>query len=430
MARSRLGHDGTRGTRTRRHRAWRSWHLIPPLIVLLLGCGIRLTSIRPPNQTPDEDFYTFCGEGVRTQGTHFLPGFIQACWENRQTPEYPWPTRIGYFWLIAASMTATDDTSVNAGAAMSTLASLLVLVLTGWLAIRFLDAWSATIGLLFLATSPLDLAIAGRTWQDEVVALLAILMTHAYIRWVTRPERAQWAIAFFALGACALTVKENMVLVLAAGTFGMLWAAWRSGRGARAAALIVAGALAATLVAGGFIMWSSGGVEPLRKSYQLWTLVKVPNDYMRTYQMGSPAYYAVGLSILNAVPFALGLTSAILIAFRVPLMRSPWRGPEAATLLGALAWFVLAYGLIACVYSQKNLRFLSPIFAPVFVLAAALVRAVVVAIRGRLPANAFRGVVALAVAALVVSAAADLARFHHWFIEKKVPDLATPWFTK
>jgi 4-amino-4-deoxy-L-arabinose transferase-like glycosyltransferase len=401
-----------------------------PLIVLLFGVGIRLTSIRPPNQTPDEDFYTSCGEGVYTQGARFMPTFIQACWEDREKHQYPWPNRIGYFWLIAAAMAVTNDTSVNAGAAVSTLASLLVLVLTAWLAFRFLDPWSATMALLFLATSPLDLVIAGRTWQDEVVALFALLMAHAYIRSVTRRERAGWAVAFFALGAYALTVKETAVLVLGAGTFGMLWAAWRSERGARAAALVAAGGLVAALVAGGVILWSSGGLESLRRTYEMWKLVNVPNEYMRKYQMGSPAYYAVGLGILNAVPFALGLASAILIALRAPFMRSPWRHRDAAELLGALAWFVLAYGLIACIYSQKNLRFLSPIYVPVFILAAALVRAAVAVLRRHLPTIAFRGVVAAVAVVLAVSAAADLGRFHHWFIEREVADLATPWFTK
>jgi 4-amino-4-deoxy-L-arabinose transferase-like glycosyltransferase len=398
--------------------------------VLLFGAGIRLTSIRPPNQTPDEEFYTSCGKGVYTQGSRFLPTFIQACWDDREKHEYPWPNRIGYFWLIATAMAVTGDTSVNAGAAVSTLASLLVLVLTGWLAIRFLDPWSATMALLFLATSPLDLVIAGRTWQDEVVALLALLMTHAYLRWVTRWECAGWAIAFFALGAYALTVKESAVLVLGAGTFGMLWAAWRSQRGARATALVAAGGLVAALVAGAIILWSSGGLEPVRKTYDMWKLVNVPNEYMRKYQMGSPAYYAVGLGILNAVPFALGLVSAILIALRAPFMRSPWRDRDAAALLGALGWFVLAYGFIACVYSQKNLRFLSPIYVPVFILAAALVRAAVAVLRRRLSANAFRVVLATVAVALAVSAAADLARFQHWFIDQEVPDLATPWFTR
>jgi hypothetical protein len=99
-------------------------------------------------------------------------------------------------------------------------------------------------------------------------------------------------------------------------------------------------------------------------------------------------------------------------------------------LLEALAWFVIAYGFIACVYSQKNLRFLSPIYVPVFILAAALVRTAVAALRGRLSTRAFRGVLVTVAVALAVSAAADLGRFHHWFIMKEVPDLATPWFTR
>src|SRR5262245_64655523 len=105
-----------------------------------------------------------------------MPAYIQDRWDHRETPEYPWPTRIGYFWLVAAAMALLGDTTVNAGAALSTWSSLAVLGLTAWLTLRRLGPWVASIALAFLATSPLDRAIAGRTWQDEVAAMLALLM--------------------------------------------------------------------------------------------------------------------------------------------------------------------------------------------------------------------------------------------------------------
>src|SRR5262249_11637024 len=160
--------------------------------------------------------------GLRESGLRFMPGLIQERWEHRDRPEYPWPHRIGYFWLVAAAMSLSGDTTVNAGATLSTWASLGLAILTAWLVFRRLGPWATAIALLFRPTSPLERAIAGRTWQDAVVAMLALLMVNAYLRYVERPTRPAWAIAFFVIGAWALSVKETEAIVFGLGTIGMV----------------------------------------------------------------------------------------------------------------------------------------------------------------------------------------------------------------
>jgi 4-amino-4-deoxy-L-arabinose transferase-like glycosyltransferase len=354
---------------------------------------------------------------------------IQDCWSRRETPEYPWPNRVGYFWLVAGAMRLTGDTSVNAGAALSAMASLLVLILTAWLGLKYLGGWTTAVALLFLATSPLDLAIAGRTWQDEVVAALTLIMLHLYIRALARPDRGVWPTLFFLVGAFALTVKETALLVLGAGTVGMLVGGRQSENRGRSAAWALGGAALAACAAAAWVVASTGGIEPMRKSYELWKLASVPNDYMRRYQMGGPEYYAIGLGILNAVPFALGLAGAVALALRAPFMRSRWSHPMAVGLLTSLAWLVVSYGLVACLHSQKNMRFLSVIFVPVFFLAASLVRSLLATLRERVATPVFAVTVMVVAVGLAASAVADLARFDHWFMVEEVPDLATPWFT-
>jgi len=259
--------------------------------------------------------------------------------------------------------------------------------------------------------------------------MFVLVLIHAYVRSVARPERPHWLIGFFLVGACAMTVKETAALVVGAGTIGLLVAAWKSEQRARSIAWVLGGGVVAACAAGAWVFVIAGGAEPMRKSFELWTLASVPNEYMRRYQMGGPGYYAVGLYILNAVPFALGLVAAVALAARARFMRSCWANPQAVTLLTSLAWLVLAFGAVACIHSQKNMRFLSVIFVPVFILAAALVCASLAALKERIPRGGHRAVVLAVALALAVSAAADLVRFHQWFIIRGVPDLATPWFT-
>jgi hypothetical protein len=50
--------------------------------------------------------------------------------------------------------------------------------------------------------------------------------------------------------------------------------------------------------------------------------------------------------------------------------------------------------------------------------------------RVRLSGSGYRIVLALAVVALAVMAVFDLRRFLELFVQRAIPDLATPWFTK
>ena len=69
------------------------------------------------------------------------------------------------------------------------------MALTGIVALEFLGPWVAVMAMLFLAVSPLDLALARRAWQDDVMALLTLLMSWAFLRHaagvaVGRPRRS------------------------------------------------------------------------------------------------------------------------------------------------------------------------------------------------------------------------------------------------
>ncbi|HEV2106416.1 MAG TPA: hypothetical protein VGU27_11885, partial [Candidatus Eisenbacteria bacterium] len=99
---------------------------------------------------------------------------------------------------------------------------------------------------------------------------------------------------------------------------------------------------------------------------------------------------------------------------------------RAATL--ALAGYALGFCAVAFGYFSKNMRFLSPVFAPVYLLAGALVVAVLGRLRARVPRRAFAAAVAATALALAASAALDLRRFDHYFNEMQIQDLATPWF--
>ena len=137
-----------------------------------------------------------------------------------------------------------------------------------------------------------------------------------------------------------------------------------------------------------------------------------------------------GLRILQPVPWLLGCVATVLAVARAPLLRGPWRLLHGEHNLGFLGAYVVLFLAASCAYSSKNMRFLSPIYAPVAMLAVSLLAGLFDWLRGRVPAVAWRGAVALAAGLLLYSAYADARRFDHYFNELQIQDLATPWFTK
>jgi len=173
-----------------------------------------------------------------------------------------------------------------------------------------------------------------------------------------------------------------------------------------------------------------GGLAPARELLRMTPEAWAPDDYLREYQTGGVGYYVTGLRILQPIPWLLGCVAALLAIVRAPWMRGPWRAAAGERVLRLLGGYVLAFLAVSCAYSSKNMRFLSPIYAPVALLAAAVVHGKLGWLRGRVPSAAWRGAVGLTVAVLLFAAWRDARRFDHYFNQIQIQDLATPWFTK
>jgi hypothetical protein len=237
-------------------------------------------------------------------------------------------------------------------------------------------------------------------------------------------------VAFFVISAYALLVKESAAIPFGLGALGLAAAAWRDGRDPRRALGPLALAALAAAVAGGVVLILGGGWSATRHVYELAREYTAPDDYMREYQSGGMGYYVTGLKILQPLPWLLGYAGAALALARPRLLARPWAHPGAARALFALGVYVGGFSAVSFAYFSKNMRFLSPIYAPVALLAAALIAAALSGLRARLPRPAYVLAVALATLTLMGFAVRDALRFDHYFNEIQIQDLATPWFTK
>ena len=405
--------------------------LASALIALLIALGVTLRVIDFPVAvyTPDEDAYAdFYATPIFENGAGALPRLVREYNARPDMLQFPSPTRVGHLWVIVGFMNLLGRATIQNAAWASAAASFLILLLIARIGLRSLSPWATAIALLFAVVSPLDRAMARRVWGDELFALCALASLHAFIAWAAGARRARWWVLCLGLAGFSILVKETGLVVLGCATVGLAIVAWRAS-GPRGAALAVVAGAATLVVSVGVLALACGGLEPLRATFARVAAASHGNDYMMKYQTGGPGYYVRGLMLLQPVPMVLGLLGAVGVALRWPALRSSFRTPRAQTALATLAAFTLAFVALALVWPQKNMRFLSPIYAPLDLLAGAAVVAALGAGRRWLPAPAHRIGVALVAVALLAAAIADQQRFVELFIRRGIPDLATPWFT-
>ena len=411
-------------------RAGALW-LVPAAIVLA-GLLLRLSVLDVPSRTPDETFYGRYGYQVAHQGLSFIPFVVYQA--NRRPAWHVLPCgpqRVGYILLLAGSYAVSGANTVNLVAAVSLLSSSLVLLLLVLLGRRLADAWTTSAAALLLAFSPMDLAIARRGWQDDVLALFVLCMLYACVRAAIEPPRRRWIALFFGAGLIAILIKESAWPVYVAGT---LFLAARV-RAVRAAAggdplpppslVLLVGALGAG-AALAVVAMACGSLAELRLTLHLAATNSAPNEYMRLNQMGSPLYYVEGLARLVPTAFVLGSAGTALGIFRAHRLAGD--RPAAGTGIAVMAWFVAGFAVLAAIYPQRNLRFLSPLQAPCALLGALALREGVRAVLARLPESRRWWVPAGVALLLAGSAALDVARFREFFIRRGAPDLVTPAF--
>jgi len=399
--------------------------------VLVLGAALRIAWFPVADRSPDEQLYAGFARGINTQGLAWFPHTVRAyVGEENADVEYPWVHRAGFLSLVALAQRLSGHRDPVAGEMLSVVGSILALALTGWLAWKLIGPLAAPLAMLFLAVSPLDLAISRRAWQDTVVELCTLVLVALILQAVAAARPGRLRVAFYLLGPLFLLVKESVLIPFGLGVLVLAWDAWRRERSWRAALVqclfgalsMVALALAIVALSGGF----ANLVELVKLTPAAWA----PDDYLRDYQTGGIGYYVTGLRILHAVPWTLGFLAAVLAVLRIAFITPSPRTAAQVLQARLLGGYVLVFLAVACAYGSKNMRFLSPLYPAIAILAAMFVAAVSCALRERVPRAAWRVAMALVVMAMLGSAFADAKRFDHYFNELQIQDLATPWFTK
>src|SRR5258708_647118 len=116
-------------------------------LIVALGAAVRIPNLsRVQLRSPDEHVYANRAIAVLEQGpfegtrTAVEAHLLGKRWVS------PPPTRVGYAWLVAASMALTGARDERAGSYVSLIASLLTLVVAAGIGLHFFDEWVALFG--------------------------------------------------------------------------------------------------------------------------------------------------------------------------------------------------------------------------------------------------------------------------------------------
>lgn len=397
------------------------------ILILVAGFLLRLADYNVERRTPDEGVYKNYAVIISDENLKGQRGLVETYNNNREVWIYPPPTRVGYTYMLAAAMYVSGCRDYGPGVYVSKISSIALLVLTAFMALKFFNTWTAIFTALFMCASPMELAMSQRVWQDGVFGAVSMLLLYcacAIMRLrqgcrghLNAPYNGSYfgfepLSAFFALvGFLLLIIKETGILVYGLCSAWMLCWIFLKRHSIREAVVfalfVIAGAAAGVAV----ISVCSGGILPAINVLKNNMMSIGTNTHALYYQTGPWYHYIYGFFMLSPVMAYMAVLGMIFFTSK--------KNPSSF-----FTFLIVSFVLIANIPEHlKNLRYLSVIYCPLYIMAGVGMCRSMDMIRTRVSRSAYIAICVLAGAVLLMSAVMDYSVFHRVFIENGVGDL-------
>ena len=207
-------------------RKWRRV-LLPVAVTLIIATGCVLRALHLSDvavRTPDERTYRIFGSRIADDGPGAMAGLFSEYVENKDSWNYPTPTRVGHIFLVAAMMRLTDSTGMAPVVALSCVCSVLSLLLIAHIGLRFFGLVPGLAAVMFLATSSEELTMVRRGWQDAAFGFFGLLALYFAME-IMRSPRRQWPMAGFhaACVMCVLMKQTGLIVYFVAGLYVLIF---------------------------------------------------------------------------------------------------------------------------------------------------------------------------------------------------------------
>ncbi|MFH1798707.1 MAG: hypothetical protein ABH844_05160 [Candidatus Omnitrophota bacterium] len=385
-------------------------------IVFALGTTLRLVNLtNVSGRSPDEDVYTYQAKVIAHQGFAGVKDLIKEYNSSEKMWLYPNPVRVGYYGFLSVVMKLSKNYDVIVGAYLACVFSVISLLLLTVLGLRFFNKWITLYSLLFLSVSAMDLAIARRAWQDSMFAAMSLFLVYLTLEITRSSRKIIWYIPFIIAGSWSLLIKETGVVVYELCLVCILWMLVVKEKAfLRAFALTVSAFLCAAISLV-FLARVSGGFSAIIEVLTHLKETMPVNGYAVEYQSGPWYEFLEVFWIISPVNSFLCLVgTAGTVIGRV----------KNRALTGGLISFVAIFIAMAILPCCQNLRYVSVIFVPFYLIGGVGLWCIISYIEAISKRFSFSAIIGCILIVLVVAAAGDYYKFQKIVVKPRILDLS------
>lgn len=393
-------------------------------LVILVGILLRTSHIHDQHRlTPNERAYLYDAGRLHDQGIRATKDLFI---EYRNDPEL-WavaqPVRIGYILILDAVMTVMGTTKIEAGMALSYVASVLTLLLVAWLGYRFFNPWVSLMAAVFCATAFTEIWLVRGTPEDGVFGLFGLLELWLTFELMRAPRRFWLYVPFHLVGMWSILVKQSGVFIYGFCALWLVGYLFFRERSLRQAIVLAVSSVSGLLVVCIAYIVLAGSAST---AWSVYLLSFVSNDegwsYNKECCFGPWTQIPRVLLMLSPLTFLMALAGFVFLA--VPRKTSSMLTKLQRNCGGVCS--LMAFGFAAMfsfVQGMEVLRFITPGQGAVCLVAAIGAWCLLSLAQEHLSRIEFRGLAALVAVGFAVSMIRDYGVFNKVAMQAQIPEL-------
>ena len=386
--------------------------------LLLTGIILRFNDLDVKGRSPDEGIYTRQAIIVAQDGVEGTRRLIDEYNADKRLWIYPPPIRIGYTYLLATIMKVANIFDERAGTYLSTLCSIGALFILVLLGLRFFNRWVTVVALLLMSVSPMDLAIARRSWQDGVLALAGLLLIYCCCELTANPNRKIWYIPFWLIGIWCIIIKESGIIIYGLCVIWLFAVMALKERSFIKSTLLVVFTLLGISISALILGHVVGGILRVLEVLKHVKDAMPTNTWAIDYQTGPWYRILEGLWILTPASFILCIIGIVGVF-------SGDRHARQSIIAKWLIFIILSFLFITIVTPyMQNIRYLSIIFVPFYLMSGLGLWYLIYSAKDFLKGGAFYTMIAITVLVLVIISISDYQKFQRIFIKRGIREIS------
>jgi hypothetical protein len=413
------------------------FNIIIPVILLMLifmlGVTLRVHNLNVVHRSSDEAVYTLQSRVIAQEGVQGIRALISHYNVTEKLWIFPPPIRLGYLWVISSFMNISGIDDERAGSYLSFAFSVITLFLLIVLGLRFFNVWIMLFALLLLSVSPMDLAIARRTWQDSMVGCFGMALVYCsceLLRSVSQHKddplsfktaggmcQILWFLIFVSIGSYCILIKESGSVIYGLTAIWVLGVLCIKEKNISKSIYFILYGMLGAVIGITIFARAAGGINNILTVLRHVKDAMPTNAYAIKYQTGPWYNLIYGLWLLSPAStllYFVGIFSAVL---RKDLK-------EKTAVFGLIFFVVTLMTITSLTPYCQNIRYISALYGPFYLIAGFGVWNIMLLISSLLKKVPFWSIILIFMFLVCSIAVYDYRNFEKVFIRTEIADVS------